>query len=975
MRFRSPQPRHEPPRKPRGFAAPLAPLHRSRWSVFRLAPSAPVYVIAGFTIFLLALLWSALAYQLSGDKAAVLEAARSNSDNLARAYAEHVLGALRLADQELLHIKEDYEKSGALPDFVPGREDSLAGAATLLLAVTDAQGRITASSVDLPPGARDTADRAYFRVHIGSDSGELYISEPLQGRATGKQVIALSRRLNKPDGNFAGIVFGSFDPEYLSSFFRDFAVGKNSSSAIIGRDMIVRDMIRGAGRATGAIGKSVANSKLAPALARAANGSYVDIGEFDGIARLYSYRSLPDYPLIVRASVAEVDVLANFNQRKSRLLGVAAALSLVFVAVAAFQLRQLTIQAKAAGVLRQTQELLNESQRVAKLGYVFRDVPNDRVHWSDSMYELRGVPRDETITRDKVAKLIEPEDHARYRAMRAEAFPQRHGFEIEMRMRMPDGSRRWEHRVVHPRFDAHGELVAVLIVVQDITEQKKAALALQRSRELLARAQHIANLGSFERDLVTGEIHRSEEFYRLWGIAETNTDISAEQLVLLIHPEDRQRFLDAREAALVNASAAPIDYRIIRPDGAERVLHSEYGADFDENGEPVRLYGIIQDISERKKIELELRHSRENLVRAQRIARIGSFERDFATGNVEWSDEMYHILGLEKASAPPGAETLIRLVHPEDRETFMAYRDGEISGQPLTSIEYRILRPDGEERVVQRESDMLFDEQGRPVRRSGTLQDITERRVAERRERELERKLLHSQKLEALGTLAGGIAHDLNNTLVPLMALSKVAARELASGNPLRAKLDTIFAASEQARDLVKRVLAFSRRDQIEKRPANLQAIVTEALALMRATLPTSIVLDARIGRVPVIDADASQIHQVVTNLVTNAAQAIGPGLGTITVTLALIPERADRGTIHLSVADTGAGMDEATRQRIFEPFFTTKHVGQGTGLGLSIVESIVTDHGGRIELTSAPGKGARFDIYFLVPGVRASAA
>jgi signal transduction histidine kinase len=251
------------------------------------------------------------------------------------------------------------------------------------------------------------------------------------------------------------------------------------------------------------------------------------------------------------------------------------------------------------------------------------------------------------------------------------------------------------------------------------------------------------------------------------------------------------------------------------------------------------------------------------------------------------------------------------------------------------------------------------------MRRYGTLQDITELRLAEQRERSLERKLLHSQKLEALGTLAGGIAHDLNNTLTPIMALSKLTARRLAHNTDLRSNLETIFAASEQARDLVRRVLSFSRREEIAKVIVSPGAIVIDAMSLLRATVPSSIQLTSRIDDVPSIFADPSQIHQVITNLVTNAAQAIEGNPGAITVILERTCDVKPEGEIRLSVVDTGKGMDESTRRRIFEPFFTTKDVGQGTGLGLSIIDGIVSSHGGRIEVTSEPGKGTRFDIYF----------
>ena len=196
---------------------------------------------------------------------------------------------------------------------------------------------------------------------------------------------------------------------------------------------------------------------------------------------------------------------------------------------------------------------------------------------------------------------------------------------------------------------------------------------------------------------------------------------------------------------------------------------------------------------------------------------MGSFDHDLQTGRITWSDQMYTILGLDKdkVSPSPGVDAAIR---PSGRPRRLSSRpDARATVANPESFEFRIIRPDGEERVLRREVDVHFGEDGRPTRIFGTLHDITQRVAAEARERELERQLLHSQKLEALGTLAGGIAHDLNNTLVPIMALSKLTARRFESGTPVRNNLDTIYEASERARDLVRRVLAFSRKEEPEQ--------------------------------------------------------------------------------------------------------------------------------------------------------------
>ena len=225
----------------------------------------------------------------------------------------------------------------------------------------------------------------------------------------------------------------------------------------------------------------------------------------------------------------------------------------------------------------------------------------------------------------------------------------------------------------------------------------------------------------------------------------------------------------------------------------------------------------------------------------------------------------------------------------------------------------------------------------------------------------------HSQKLEALGTLAGGIAHDLNNTLVPVLTLAKLTARHLPEGGRERTNLETIHTAGMRARDLVKQILAFARREQVEKQPVDLAALTREALRLLRASIPATIRIVEDIDDVPPVLGDPGQLHQVIVNIATNGAQAIDGRIGQLSVSLKESRRRdtaANQKFVSLSIQDTGIGMDAHTMSRIFDPFFTTKPVGEGTGLGLSVVHGIVTDHNGLIEVESHPGEGTRFQIY-----------
>jgi signal transduction histidine kinase len=232
---------------------------------------------------------------------------------------------------------------------------------------------------------------------------------------------------------------------------------------------------------------------------------------------------------------------------------------------------------------------------------------------------------------------------------------------------------------------------------------------------------------------------------------------------------------------------------------------------------------------------------------------------------------------------------------------------------------------------------------------------------------------MHSQKLEALGTLAGGVAHDLNNTLVPILALSKLALDELPEVSPVRGDIETIIRASERARDLVKQILAFSRKRDLGQEEVDFARVARDALQMLRASVPATIQIVDHILEVPPVLGDAGELHQVMVNLVTNAAQAIGGDVGRITVRVwgtaePSSPHREAGPAVCVSIADTGCGMGEATLDRIFEPFFTTKGVGEGTGLGLSIVHGIVTRHGGTITARSKPGEGSEFALSLPAP-------
>jgi len=275
--------------------------------------------------------------------------------------------------------------------------------------------------------------------------------------------------------------------------------------------------------------------------------------------------------------------------------------------------------------------------------------------------------------------------------------------------------------------------------------------------------------------------------------------------------------------------------------------------------------------------------------------------------------------------------------------------------------------------------------------------DVTERKRTEAARNQLEAQLRESQKMEALGTLAGGVAHDFNNIVATIMGNVELACQDVGSAHAARESLEEIRKASRRAKELVRQILAFGRRQTLERKVISLAPVVKESARFLRAMLPAGVALSVECAdAVPAVLADANQIQQVLLNLCGNAWQALQdqvhgrPGIIEVRLEQRIVneasnienerranPERVDlrRGRYTcLSVRDNGCGMDAATRARIFEPFFTTKPVGEGTGLGLSVVHGIVKEHDASIEVRSMPGEGTTFRIYFPEAGMSASA-
>jgi signal transduction histidine kinase/ActR/RegA family two-component response regulator len=393
----------------------------------------------------------------------------------------------------------------------------------------------------------------------------------------------------------------------------------------------------------------------------------------------------------------------------------------------------------------------------------------------------------------------------------------------------------------------------------------------------------------------------------------------------------------------------------------------------------------------------QLRESEERYALAVAGSNEGVWDWNLATGDLFLSERAQQLCGM--ASGPPlrprRSWQARMVVHAEDRTKVREEMKAHLRGlQPHFDVELRAaLRNEAAAEADQepawhwyrQRGVAIRDDRGRPLRMAGSLESIHERKTSERERQRLEGQLRQAQKLEAIGTLAGGIAHDFNNILGAILGHGELARSDAEPGSALARHLDGVMSAGQRAKALVERILAFSRSGMGERVPVHVQSVVTEALDLLLPSLPRGITLTRALeaGDTAVI-GDATQIHQVVMNLCTNAMQAMQDG-GTLAV--ALVLRRAATGLalatgklpagdyLCLSVQDEGQGIEPEVLDRIFDPFFTTKGVGVGTGLGLSLVHGIVTDLGGGVEVTSILGTGTTFTVWLPWSGRAAALA
>ncbi|HET7435329.1 MAG TPA: PAS domain S-box protein, partial [Thermoanaerobaculia bacterium] len=532
----------------------------------------------------------------------------------------------------------------------------------------------------------------------------------------------------------------------------------------------------------------------------------------------------------------------------------------------------------------------------------------------------------------------------------------------------------WMHVRALPQFDRDGQLSSVMCVGMDITARRQQMEELTRSRAMLEEAQEIAAIGSWSEELESGLLLWSDQTYQIFGV-EPGTPITNTLFLSFVHPDDHAAIDRVWRQIGEGSDVEELEYRIRRADGCERIIH-ERARGLRSEGKLTGLIGTCQDITERRAAEQALRDSEQQYRSLVELAKDAIFKMDLEGRFTMVNDAATVLTGWSKEELI--GRKYVELMHPEDRERASIVFGGALLGGESVASEYRFLMKSGEWLDI--ESTGAPDiRDGKVIGLFGIARDLTDRRKTERERALMQAELERAERLSSLGRMAASIAHEFNNVLMGIGPFAEVIQRK-ASDPALVAASRRILASVHRGKNITQEVLRFTRPAEPLVGDIDARQWLGELHGELRALLPSSIQLEFRPAATPLrIQGDRQQLDQVIMNLAKNAAEAM-PGEGRLIVEMTehqpgqryewgVIPP--DQPMVHVTIKDTGEGIEPELLPKLFEPFYTTKR--NGTGLGLPIAHQIIKKHGGYIFAESERGVGTAF--HLLLPHAAPAAA
>jgi two-component system cell cycle sensor histidine kinase/response regulator CckA len=576
--------------------------------------------------------------------------------------------------------------------------------------------------------------------------------------------------------------------------------------------------------------------------------------------------------------------------------------------------------------------------------------------------------------------LAHPEDLQRSHEMLERHFKgELPAYDCEVRMKHRDGRWIWVHgrgKVVS--WVADGKPLMMFGTHANVTSRKEAEANEQHIKDILSETGRIARVGGWELDLVTGLSTWTDEIYRIFEIDPTREILDEvperPKGLDMYAPEFRPALATAVEATMTQGEPYDLEVILIGEKGGRRWVRTT-GRLIERDGHKV-MAGTMQDINERRTAEEALKQSKERLELALEGGTLGIWDWNPQTDAVAFSDLWARMLGYSPDEVEPTGEFFRERIHPDDREAVLARLAAHIDGRaPTYSSEHRLRAKSGgwiwvldQGKIAERSDD------DHPARMTGVIADITARKVADEQRIALEAQLRQAQKMESVGRLAGGVAHDFNNMLGVILGHTEMALGRVDPDQPLHGDLLEVYKAAERSANLTQLLLAFARKQTVAPEVLNLNTTIGGMLNMLKRLIGEDIDLhwEPQDGLWPV-RMDPSQIDQLLVNLCVNARDAI-EDVGSISIEASNVVCDAPYSNLHaaftpgeyvrLAVTDDGCGMDKETLAQVFEPFFTTKTVGMGTGLGLAMVYGVVTQNDGFINVYSEPDHGTSFAIY-----------